>query len=218
MTADKSASQPAAPPRRVASPTNQAATEATSATSAALSSKDKADFLWKTIVRYDTYIGSTATRAGVITAVNAIVVGGIVLKYTEVTGGFQGHPNLKIIAGVLLVVAALTATASLYFVFAALVPSFGPGSSSGKDYSLIYFSDVSGQKKDVYIDDIRALADDRVCTDLAGQAYELSHIMREKFEKIRWAFRIIKWCLMPSLLALIFVKLLAVLFDIGKNQ
>ena len=48
----------------------------------------KIDFLWKVIGRIDSYMISTHNKAALLLAFNTFVIGGIILKWSDITDMF----------------------------------------------------------------------------------------------------------------------------------
>jgi CBS domain containing-hemolysin-like protein len=91
-----------------------------------LKTKDRIDYLFKIINRFDFYINSTNTKASLIIAWNGVVIGAILLKYTEVVSIFQSTAWAKLAAVVLLTLIGTCSLISTVFVFSLVFPFLRP--------------------------------------------------------------------------------------------
>jgi hypothetical protein len=128
---------------------------APSSTGAKLEAAARRDFLWKTLERYDVYVGMTLTRAATVTALNTLIVGYVILKAGDILGSFGGHVKLRWMAVFVLGVGGLAAAVSTFLSFLAIAPYLGPNGS--KKSSLIFFRDVAAGDAPSFLKNIDTL-------------------------------------------------------------
>lgn len=141
---------------------------------------DRRAFLLKVLDRYDLYIGSTINRAAVVTALNTLIVGYVILKGGEILEGFHGHLKLRVTAFIALGLAGLAAFASTFLSFVALVPYLGSAKDAASP-SLIFFKDVASKARARFAKEVTAATDDLVEHDLAGQVHDVACGLNNKF-------------------------------------
>jgi hypothetical protein len=150
-----------------------------------LDAADRRDFLWKTLDRYDVYIGMTITRAATVTALNTLIVGYVILKAGDILGSFGGHTYLRSVALLALGVSGLMAFGSTLLSFLALAPYLG--ANGAKSSSLIFFADVARHERAKFVDMVQDLCSDVATLDLAEQVHDVATGLDGKFEWLRYA-------------------------------
>jgi len=150
-----------------------------------LDAADRRDFLWKTLDRYDVYIGTTITRAATVTALNTLIVGYVILKAGDILGGFGGHAYLRSLALLALGVSGLMAFGSTLLSFLALAPYLGAKRAKGS--SLIFFADVASHKRAKFVGMVQDLRCDGATRDLTEQVHDVATGLNGKFSWLRYA-------------------------------
>jgi len=127
------------------------------------------------IGRFDTYIGSTNTKAALLGTFNTFVLGTIVLKWKDLQTILNGHPKSMFWAAVFVTIAAVATLISLAFAFVAIHPFLKSYKKPGGYHSNIFFMHVSEHATG---DDYRAALlqanEDAILTDLCHQAHALA--------------------------------------------
>src|SRR5687768_6211987 len=109
------------------------------------SSEDpRLDALWKVVGRFDTYMGSTNTKAALLIAFNTFVPGSVALKWQDIERAFgTDHRSAFVLASVFLVVALAASVVSLVFTFWAISPFLKSPKRPEKYHSDLFFCDVA---------------------------------------------------------------------------
>lgn len=162
---------------------------------------DRRDFAWKIVGRFDVYFGATLTRASLVTALNAVVVGAVGLKATEILAGFQNHSCPQALARWALAIACVLAILSAFFSFRAVIPFL----SSHDATSLVFFGNVAASTRKEYIDELAKLKPGWAESDVAGQAHDLARGLKLKYLQIKWAglFAAAAWVFLLGLAILV---------------
>lgn len=146
--------------------------------------KDKIDFLFKVIGRFDLYITSTNTKASLIFAWNGIVVGTLLLKYSEIINLFPTKSNFPIIINTIFLATALCAVISNVIAFRVIFPSL-KSDSKNENNSIIYFGSVASNSAEVYFDKVHKISDEGILNDITDQAITLAGIAVDKMQKLK---------------------------------
>lgn len=169
---------------------------------------DKEQFLWKVLGRYDDYIGSTNSKTAIIVAFNAFVVTGIILRWNDIGTLFTGYTKLTSVANLLLIVAAISSTVSLWFVFKSINPFLKSPEHPTKYTSAIFFGHVSKfNSPEDYIAHLNEMDQDRLFQDLARQAHSIAQGTKNKFDHLAKAIGVIILFQIPSLTTILLMKL-----------
>lgn len=184
-------------------------------TKPAAATPSRADLLWKTIARYDFYIGTTISRHAAVTALNGIVVAAVITQAGPVLSSFAAHPVLRIVAATAIVAAFLSAVAATALVAWAVSPFLGPPRAA-VDRSVIYFGDVAARDHAQYESEIRDLSEAALVVDLTRQAHQLAQALDGKFRHIRRAWLCLTLGLLPSLVTLAIARFAVILAETLK--
>src|SRR5947209_8017908 len=84
--------------------------------------KEKIDYLFKIIGRYDFYINSTNTKASLVIAWNGVVIGTILLKFNDILVTYKSSHWAVITASVLLSLMGICSVISIALVFNVIFP------------------------------------------------------------------------------------------------
>jgi hypothetical protein len=153
--------------------------------------KEKSSFLWDVLKRYDHYIATTNFKIGLMLSFLGVIIFGIFSQKSEYS------------IACLNLVALLAIMFSLLAVFFLLRAAYPNVNNSNNIESLISFSSVSQNSKDDFLTKIKNLEEDRVLTDLSCQVHEVSGIVEQKFKDIKVANNIVKFIVLPLLVAFI---------------
>jgi hypothetical protein len=158
--------------------------------SAQLKAKDKIDYLFKIINRFDFYINSTNTKASLIIAWNGVLIGTILLKYGEILGAFHPAGWPKAAAGALLSLTGACSLLSNVFVLSVIFPFLRPSSKreTGRilqSESILFFGSVAAMGTEAYHKRIADCDADEVLADLADQAATIAQGLQDKMRLIR---------------------------------
>jgi Family of unknown function (DUF5706) len=177
------------------------------------------EFLWKTIQRYDYYIGSTNTKATTIVAFNTFVFGTIILKWPDLLPMFAAHPKAVVLAGSLLSVAAVAAVLSTWSAFRVINPFLRSPKKPFKYHSLVYFDHVAEHEiPEDYLARIKLLDLETLQSDLGHQAHVLAQGTAAKFAMLKFSIGVILTMQLPALALLVLVKLLTLVSDISTKM
>jgi hypothetical protein len=179
---------------------------------------NKMDFLWKTIQRFDFYINSTNTKSSSIIAFNTFVLGGIVLKASEILPSQGVDHRLYLACGISLIMSAIASLVSLIATFFVISPFLK--SSGGADpkvqepySSTVFFAHVAGLSSATHLlEQIKSSSDEVIYQDLSIQAYSLAQGLNGKFEKFKIIFYWILFVQLPTFGIVISIKLYTLIF------
>lgn len=179
---------------------------------------NKIDFLWKTIQRFDFYINSTNVKASSIIAFNTFVLGGIVLKASEILPLKGVDHCLYLASGISLIISAIASLVSLittFFVISPFLKSSGDTDPKVKEpySSTIFFADIAKLSSATQLlEQIKSSSDEVIYQDLSIQAYSLAQGLNGKFEKIKMIFYCILLVQLPAFGIVISIKLYTLIF------
>lgn len=169
--------------------------------------KEKQDFLFDVIKRYDHYIGTTNFKVGLMMSFLVTIILGLTIRLM----------SLNITCGVcdvlyyLLVTSTLlTITFSLISIINLFRAVFPNTRNIGGEKSLIFFGDVANSSDggQGYFNSIKVANPEKLLKDLSTQTYNVACIVDEKFRVLKIAVNIILYAVIPLLaLTLIFLIL-----------
>ena len=137
------------------------------------------------IKRYDNYIVSTNTKASLLIAINSLILGTVLLKFSEILS-FYCSPTIKGVVGFLLVIISASSLLSLFFVFIVVYPYFRSKENNKKQQgSLIYFGSVSEMSGQEYFNNLNSVTIEGLIADLSQQATILAGILKKKMLLMR---------------------------------
>ena len=168
------------------------------------------DHLWKTIQRYDFYIGSTNAKAAFLITFNTALLAGVIIKWHEISRDFFGSAKPESwcfwLGGAAFLILALGSLLSTLLTFYVVSPFLKSPKSAGLYHSTIFFGHVAEHKtpeefiKVLEKTDLQARVE-----DLAKQAHIIAKGLNFKFENLKHAI----WCIIfiqfPSLIILLSV-------------
>ena len=152
--------------------------------------KDKIDYLFKVINRFDFYINSTNTKASLILAWNGVLIGAVLLKYGEILSAFQPAGWSKGAAVALLTLIGICSLISNVFVLNVVFPFLRPSSKATagrilKSESMLFFGSVAAMGSEHYHKRIVDSDAEEVLADLADQAATIAQGLQDKMHLIR---------------------------------
>jgi hypothetical protein len=157
---------------------------------AQLKAKDKIDYLFKVINRFDFYINSTNTKASLIIAWNGVLIGTILLKYSEILSMFQPAGWAKVAAIVLLSLLGTCSLISNVFVLSVIFPFLKPSSKRAtgrilQSESMLFFGAVAAMGAEDYHKRVVDSDAGEILADLADQAATIAQGLQDKMQLIR---------------------------------
>ena len=156
------------------------------------------------IKRYDTYIVSTNAKASLIIAFNSLILGAVLLKFSDIVG-FYASANVKSFVGFLLVAITASTLVSLFLVFRVVYPYFGGiADEKRQQTSLIYFGSVASMSDQEYLESISKISLEQLIADLSAQATILATGLKDKMLKMRKSIRAITFTLVIILVLVLF--------------
>ena len=173
--------------------------------------KDKIDYLFKVIGRFDFYINSTNTKGSLILAWNGLLIGSLIIKYDVILGLFSAHQTCRKGASVLLFCMALAAAISNVMAFRVVFPFLQSSSQFIEPKSLVFFGSVARFGSAEYNAKIRDISKDEFAEDLSDQAVTLAKGLHTKMLLLQKSIIAI-YCELISVVVLLVIKLLASFF------
>ena len=152
--------------------------------------KEKAEYVFKIIARFDTYINSTNAKASIILAWNGLVIGTLLLKYGDILSNYKPKYWIVIVAKITLFLMGICSVMSLVFIFRVIYPFLESTSKMEtgeilKDESLIFFGAVAKLSASEYYSQVTKQTAEAMVSDLADQAVTLAKGLNIKMEVIR---------------------------------
>lgn len=164
----------------------------------------KEPFLWKVVSRYDHYIGTTNTKAAFLIAYNTFVIGGILLKWSEIVPSFSANPKSAIGIAMLLFLLGVCAVLSLVFTFRTIYPYLKSGKSPDAYHSKIFFSDVAEYPTgNDYLKSVQGMLEADIEHDVAQQTHLLAKGLVCKFKCLQTAIGVILFGQVPILIGVL---------------
>ncbi len=169
-----------------------------------ITTKERGDFLWKVVQRYDAYINATNPKASIVLTFNTFVFAAVVLKWNDIAQGFgPAQWSMAIVTG-LLFISAASSLVSLWFGLVAVVPILNSPKDPKAYHSLVFFVHVAEfTSPSDYAKATCAVTDANLVEDLAMQAHTLAKIAMHKFSLLQWATRLIVFVQLPSFLMML---------------
>lgn len=152
-------------------------------------SKERIEYLFKIISRYDSYINSTNAKASLLFAWNGLVIGTVLVKYAEILSAF-GVGGWRSLAALLLLLLALASATSTLFVFQAVLPYLKPtdnlraGGIVSED-SALFFGAVANLTATEFKDKISTMTPAQQIADLSDQAVILAKGLSKKMSALK---------------------------------
>lgn len=176
------------------------------------------EFLWKVIGRYDTYLGVTNAKTAGVVALNAFIVGIVVVRWSDLVDAWSNTSTstkalIATINFVLLLAIFGGVVVSTYRAVKTVAPRLdSPEDPANKYKSRIFFGHVADFTHSDYYEAINKQTDEEALRDCAYQANALARILNDKFKMLGEAIAIqIKWVVIP-------VGLVVFLWAIGAVQ
>lgn len=172
--------------------------------------KDRIDFLFKIINRFDFYINSTNTKASLIIAWNGVLIGTVLLKYGEILQAFGAGTNARALSVWLLFLIGGSAVLSNFIVFSVIFPFLKFNSKRAavgkmfQDESLLFFSAVAKLDSEDYLKKLVENTEDDILMDLADQTTTVAQGLNRKM----YLLRISLWFIAVQLFLIILLLLL----------
>ena len=164
---------------------------------------DKTEFLWKTIQRYDHYIGTTNAKAAFLIAWNTFLFGTVVVKGKDIASAMAPVNWEVVTVAALLCLAAVAALISLWFTFRVVNPFLKSPATPMGYQSMIFFGHVAQFNKEEYHEHIASMTDDAAIRDLCYQANVLAVGTKGKFARLKCAIAVVLYGQLPALLIVI---------------
>lgn len=170
----------------------------------------KTDFLWKTIGRIDTYIGTTNAKAALIVAFDTFLLGGLLLKAGDILAPLKAVAWAHTTFVWLIAVIGVASVVSLWFTLSVVQPFLTSNKRPGQYHSRVFFGDIAEVKDAAsFVSQVREAGPDEMHDDLAQQVHVVAGIACTKFKRLRWVTRVAVFAQIPALLALLLLALFA---------
>ncbi len=168
----------------------------------------KTDFLWKTIGRIDTYIGTTNAKAALIVAFDTFLLGGLLLKASDILTPLQPTPWAHTAALWLIATVGVASVASLWITLSVVQPFLTSNKRPGQYHSRIFFGDIAEvADASAFLTQAKEASPDEMFDDLAQQLHVVSTIACKKFKRLQWVTRVAVFVQIPMLLILLLLAL-----------
>ena len=179
---------------------------------------EKVDHLWKTIQRFDLYMNSTNSKATLLIAFNALVVGAALNNWSSFVGPKEIY-WLFLSLNLVLLVAVLASLVSLGLVLRVISPFLKSPQAPGKYHSLIFFGHVAqhGAASD-YESAVASSSEKQWETDLAHQAHVLAGGLSSKFDLLKCATQALLWVQLPAIGVFAILKVIGFLMSTGGSS
>lgn len=170
----------------------------------------KTDFLWKTIGRVDSYIGTTNAKAALLIAFETFLLGGLLLKSGDVLTPLKATPVAHSWALWLIALTGGLAVLSLWGTLSVVQPFLTSNKRPGEYHSRVFFGDIAevGDAR-AFVDQVREAETDAMLDDLAQQVHVVSKIAHRKFVRLRLVTRVAMFAQIPVLFLLLMLALFA---------
>ncbi|MDO6814792.1 Pycsar system effector family protein [Cobetia amphilecti] len=160
--------------------------------------KEKCDFLFNVIGRYDHYIATTNFKIGLMFSFVSAATLGLSIRAVSVNPLHESCGILSYITLILILVTIVFSLVTAVFLLKAVFPSL---KNIDKDKSLIFFGDVSGMigGKQEYYEKVYDLTQHELLKDLSYQVFILAKITNYKFKVLQYAVSLIMYIVVPCL-------------------
>lgn len=169
--------------------------------------KDKIDFLFKIIGRFDFYINSTNTKGSLILAWNGLLIGSLIIKYDTILLLYPDQSRFRLIASALLFLSALCAVISNIVALRVVFPFLQSSSQFLEPKSLIFYGSVARFTTEDYSEKIRGSSKAGLVEDLCDQAVTLAKGLHHKMMMLQKSI-IAVYCELFFILFLVVAKLI----------
>jgi hypothetical protein len=164
---------------------------------------NRQDFLWKVILRYDTYYGAINTKASVLIAFNAFVVASLALKWSDMATWFQAGLD-RALAGSFLWLAVAASLVSFWNAIRVISPFLRSPQSVSKYHSSVFFEHVAEYKNgEDYLEEIEKMKPETILREYAFQAHVLAQGLSQKFARFKIAVWPVLFIQIPALALLL---------------
>jgi len=170
----------------------------------------KIDYLWKTLGRMDTYIGTTNTKAALLVAFDTFLLGGLLVKSADILMPLKTAPTAHTWAIWLIAGTGALAVFSLWATLSVVQPFLTSSKRAGDYHSRVFFGDVAEVKDaPAYLTQVRNADADAMLDDLAQQVHVVATIAQKKFKRLQLVARVAVFGQVPVLLVLLLLALFA---------
>jgi hypothetical protein len=172
---------------------------------------EKIDLLVKIINRFDFYINSTNTKASIIIAWNGVLIGTVLLKYSDVLSSFAEGTNLRYVSAFILFTIGAVAVGSNLIVLWVIFPFLKFSSDESDkdktfvDESIFYFGSLAKLDAASYHTKIINISAEKILKDASDQAVTIAKGLDGKMWMLKWSLTLIAVQL-ALLLVLTFLK------------
>jgi hypothetical protein len=131
------------------------------------------------IDRLDHYIESTNSKANLVLACNAVILGGVLTGFA-----FGNKVDLSCFQKVSLLITIISGLISCFYTILAILPyTKSKGTETNK--SLFFFKDITSYKQQDYINLLNDQSEPAEFKDLAIQVYNISKGLNQKFDRMK---------------------------------
>ncbi len=157
--------------------------------------KERADFLFEIIKRYDQQLASTNFKVGLLLSFLVAVIVGLTLRLTSFSVVFANATSAYFVMLTAVYGTIVFAVIAIYHLIRAVTPN---ASTPKHRTSLLFFGDVAKHETgEDYYRSLSNCSSNSLVKDLACQTHTLAGIVSEKFRLIKLASTIIKLGVLP---------------------
>lgn len=168
----------------------------------------KTDFLWKTLGRIDTYIGTTNAKAALVVAFDTFLLGGLLLKAGDILTPLKTVMWAHTAAVWLIALIGVMSVVSLWLTLSVVQPFLTSNKRPGQYHSRVFFGDIAEVKDaSAFTSQVRDAGLEEMHDDLTQQVHVVAGIARTKFVRLQVVTRVAVFAQIPLLLVLLLLSL-----------
>ncbi|MCI5160992.1 MAG: hypothetical protein D3917_03010 [Candidatus Electrothrix sp. AX5] len=151
--------------------------------------QEKIDFLFSIIRRYDSYIGTTNVKAGLMLSFMGTIIVFLATRSISIDPASKSLGYIYYAAIFFSIITSLLSTAASITLLRVIFPNT-KNKTITNEKSLIFFGDVSAYNATSYYEKIKKSSMESLLQDLSAQTYILADIVNEKFRILKIAMLI----------------------------
>ncbi len=162
-----------------------------------MSTKDRINFLFDVIKRYDHYIATTNFKVALLMSFLVSVIIGLSFRVILATTTQENISITLIISSIFVALTVISAIITSIYLFRVVFPDTKEDKTNK---SLIFFSDVANYSSgNDYSSEFQKADEERLLKDISVQTYLVADIVNEKFKYLKKAINIIIFAVLPLL-------------------
>ena len=137
--------------------------------------------------RFDKYLEIVNTKGTLYLAINTFFIGAVIANIDKLNASFELTEEVITFIGFFLAI-CLTSTG---FVLLAINPFLNSGTKNGSASSIFYYGSVAAYEKETFINRLHNISPEELKEDVGNQLYCLAEGLKSKYEKLKWAGRLV---------------------------